>query len=48
MMFENCGVTLNEPANIRMEQTPGGPLARPAGCPRSVNRNSLGAAHSAR
>src|SRR3989442_3368446 len=31
----------------RMEPTPGGPLARPAACPRSVNRNSLGAAHSA-
>jgi hypothetical protein len=34
--------------NTRMEPTPGGPLARPAGCPRSVNRSSLGAAHSER
>ena len=31
-----------------MEPTPGGPLARPAGFPRSVNGGSLGAAHSER
>src|SRR5207244_171484 len=35
-------------ANTRMEPTPAGPLARPAGFPHSVNGNSLGAAHSDR
>jgi hypothetical protein len=35
-------------ANTRMEPAPGGPLARPAGFPRSVNGDSLGAAHSER